>query len=143
MSVTIVDASIAAKWYLRGASESLKEQADDLLLGYIGGKLRFVVPDLFFAEVANVLWKTIRLNRISKSAAMDAITSLCGQNIPAVPSAGLLQSAFVIATTFDRSIYDSMYVALAIESKGEFVTADERLANALRSHFPVKWLGAI
>jgi predicted nucleic acid-binding protein len=32
---------------------------------------------------------------------------------------------------------------LAIQSKTELITADERLANALAAHLPVKWLGAL
>jgi predicted nucleic acid-binding protein len=54
----------------------------------------------------------------------------------------LLPEAFAIATAFDRTVYDSIYVALAITSKSRLVTADERLANALASRLPVKWLGA-
>jgi predicted nucleic acid-binding protein len=43
---------------------------------------------------------------------------------------------------FDRTVYDSLYVALAVHSKTQLITADERLANSLAAHFPVKWLGA-
>jgi predicted nucleic acid-binding protein len=32
-------------------------------------------------------------------------------------------------------------VALAIQFKTEMITADERLANALAAHLPVKWMG--
>jgi predicted nucleic acid-binding protein len=32
-------------------------------------------------------------------------------------------------------------VALALVSKANLITADERLANALAAHLPVKWLG--
>jgi predicted nucleic acid-binding protein len=35
------------------------------------------------------------------------------------------------------------YVALAIQSKAQLITADERLANSLAAHLPVKWLGAL
>jgi predicted nucleic acid-binding protein len=35
-----------------------------------------------------------------------------------------------------------LYVALALSRKLVFVTADERLVNALGTFFPVKWLGA-
>jgi predicted nucleic acid-binding protein len=58
-------------------------------------------------------------------------------------SAGLLSSAFAIAFNFERSVYDSLYVALAVSSKAPLITADERLANTLAAHFPVKWLGSI
>ena len=43
----------------------------------------------------------------------------------------------------DRTVYDSLYVALAVQSKSVMITADERLANALAAKLPVKWLGAL
>jgi predicted nucleic acid-binding protein len=39
-------------------------------------------------------------------------------------------------------VYDSIYTALAVNSNAQFVTADERLANALAAYLPVKWLGS-
>jgi predicted nucleic acid-binding protein len=54
-----------------------------------------------------------------------------------------LEEAFSIAATFNRTVYDSLYVALAVRSKADLVTADERLANALAARLPVKWLGAV
>ena len=33
--------------------------------------------------------------------------------------------------------------ALAVHSKAQLITADERLANSLAAHFPVRWLGAV
>ena len=46
-----------------------------------------------------------------------------------------------IAVDFDRTFYDSTYVALAVATGTELITADERLVNALGSRFPVRWLG--
>jgi len=59
-----------------------------------------------------------------------------------VSSHRLLPEALTIAFSFDRSLYDCLYVALAVESRTDLITADERLANALAAQFPVKWLGA-
>ena len=60
-----------------------------------------------------------------------------------VSSAVLLGLAFRIAIAFDRTVYDSLYIALAVHSKSQLVTADERLANAVAAELPVKWLGAL
>ena len=60
-----------------------------------------------------------------------------------MPSSMLFSEALQIALTHDRSVYDRLYVALAVQSKTEWITADERLANALAARLPVKWLGAI
>jgi len=55
----------------------------------------------------------------------------------------VLDEAFSIVATFDRSFYDSLYVALAVRLKAELVTAGERLAKALAAHLPVKWLRSL
>ncbi len=60
-----------------------------------------------------------------------------------VPTQGLIEQAFRIATDFNRTVYDSIYVALAVGSRAELITADERLANAVAAYLPVKWLGAL
>jgi predicted nucleic acid-binding protein len=66
-----------------------------------------------------------------------------GPQFPTVSSHALLVEAFAIATAFDRAVYDALYVALAVNSKSQMITADERLANALAAHLPVKWLGSL
>ena len=74
--------------------------------------------------------------------AKEALATLGGHGLPTVSSSALLDVAFGIAIACDRTVYDSLYVALALTSKGPLVTADEKLAKALGAHFPVKWLGA-
>lgn len=59
------------------------------------------------------------------------------------PTAPLLKNAFAIAATFERTIHDGIYVALAVHANLPLLTADERLANALAARFPIRWLGAL
>ena len=57
------------------------------------------------------------------------------------PTCQLLDQAMEIATAVQRSVYDSLYVALAMRLNTDLITADERLFNALGAHFPIRWLG--
>jgi predicted nucleic acid-binding protein len=139
----VIDASVAAKWVLPASGETLTREALELLKRYAAGELRFVVPDLFWAEFANVLWKAVRQGRIRVASAESALHVMRGRNFPTVSSHTLLVEAFAIATAFDRTMYDALYVALAVNSKSQLVTADERLANAFAAHLPVKWLGSL
>jgi predicted nucleic acid-binding protein len=139
----VLDASVAAKWYLPAAGEPLAEEARTLLRRYVGGEIGFVVPDFFWAECANVLWKAMRQGRISRSAAGVGAATLASHNFPTTASRNLLNEAFRLATTFHHSVYDCFYVALALRSQAPLVTADEKLANALAAHLPVKWLGSV
>ena len=142
MSAYILDASVAAKWFLPN-SEPLAEESLSILNGYSQGEVQLFVPDLFWPELGNVLWKAVRLGRISIGSAEEAIGSLLDLSIPTSPSSPLLPEAFSIAINFQRCVYDAVYVALAVTSNRLLVTADERLANALAAHFPVRWLGSI
>jgi len=65
------------------------------------------------------------------------------RNLPTVPSATLIENAFTIATAFGICAYDSVYVAPAIRSNAQLVTADRKLANALAAQLPVRWLASI
>jgi predicted nucleic acid-binding protein len=139
----VVDASVAAKWVLPAEGETLTEEAARWLSRYARGEVRFLVPDLFWAETANLLWKAVQHGRCSKEFAETALAELVDRRLGTVSSVPLLNLAFRIAIDHERTVYDSLYVALAVRANGQLITADERLANALAAHFPVKWLGAL
>ncbi len=143
MNTYVIDASVAAKWVLPAGGETLSQEALELLKRYGAGDVRFVVPDLFWAEAANVLWKAVRQGRVTLAAAETGLRAMRERNFPTVSSHTVLLEAFAIATAFERTVYDALYVALAVTSKSQMVTADERLANVLAAHLPVKWLGAL
>jgi len=141
MNAYVLDASVAAKWFLPAAGESLITEAAEILRDFANGKIRLSVPDLFWPEFGNTLWKAVRLKRMSPKSAEESIGAIAELAIPTTPSTPLLKDAFSIAFTFDRTVYDCIYVALALASGRPFITADERLANVLAARFPVRWLG--
>jgi predicted nucleic acid-binding protein len=143
VSVVIVDASVAVKWFLPENGESLVNQAIALLDAYEEEKVQFVVPDLFYVEIASAIWKAVRTGRVSRAFADRALVLVHQREFPTVAALKLLDEAFQIASNHGRTVYDCLYVALAIQTNSQLITADERLANSLASRFPVKWLGSI
>jgi predicted nucleic acid-binding protein len=143
MTNLIIDASVAAKWYLRDESEPLVREALQILEGYVRGDLQLLVSDLFWDEIGNIFWKSVRQGRQTKSQAEAALVSLHARQFPTVPSHAVLNKAFGIATRFGRSFYDSLYIATAQRFQSKLVTADEKLARAVAAELPVEWLGAV
>ena len=139
----MIDASVAGKWVLPSAEEPYSKSALALLERYYLKEIQIVVPDLFWAEIGNVLWKAARTQRTTIEDAKTGLLKITNCNFPTVSSFSLVNRAFDIATTFGRSFYDCLYVALAESSETELITADEKLVNALALRFPVRWLGAI
>jgi len=138
----VVDASVAAKLFLPASTEPFAAEAVALFDAWQLGQVDLLVPDHFWAEVATVLWKATRQGRLTPHLAVVAIRQLREQNPPTTPCAGLVESALAIAIEHQRSVYDVLYVALAVRKAATLITADERLFNALAARFPVKWLGA-
>jgi predicted nucleic acid-binding protein len=139
----VLDASVAVKWAIPLEEEALTSESVRLLKRYIDGEVDFEVPDIFWAEVANALCTGVCRHRWSSLIAEQIASDIRRRDFPTVPSLMLFSEALQIALTYDRSVYDCLYVALAVQTKTEWITADERLANALAARLPVKWLGAI
>jgi len=127
---------------LPAKAETLRSEAYRLLDAYGSGDVDLVVPDIFWAECGNIVWKAVRQQRLGRDEAELAIMSMMNRRLPTVSSIELLPKAVSIALDFGQAVYDCLYVALAIKMKNQLITADERLANALAARFPVKWLGA-
>ena len=142
MTTFVVDASVAAKWVLPGAKEPLADQAERLLHAYAMGSVQILVPDLFWLEIGSFFWKASRRGEIKPELARQGLETMLNRGLPTVPTRSLLPQALGIAMDCDRTVYDSVYVALAVATRSELITADERLANALAARFPVRWLGA-
>lgn len=142
MSLIVLDASVAIQWAVPSTAGTQSDAALRLLGRYVDREIEFVVPDLFWAEVANTLCKGVRQRRWSRADAEDGVAALIAYDFDTVPCLLLMNEAVPIALNFGITLYDCLYVALALQAKADLITADERLANALAARFPVKWLGA-
>jgi predicted nucleic acid-binding protein len=138
----VVDASVGAKWAALELLEPLADRANEFLRQYVAGAVQILVPDLFWLEIGIVLWKSARRGTITPALAQHVIEAMIDRGFTTLPTITVLPDALRIATDFGRTVYDSSYVALAVATGSELLTADERLVNVLGSSFPLRWLGA-
>ncbi|MHB1425772.1 MAG: type II toxin-antitoxin system VapC family toxin [Gemmataceae bacterium] len=69
------------------------------------------------------------LTRLDADDILNDLSSLA--TVTRHPSEPLVLSAFDLANRSGRTVYDCLYLALAIQLGGQMVTADEKLVNAL------------
>ena len=124
MSVFVVDASVAAKWYL-------EEDCTEAALRLLEPGRRLHAPDFMLLEVHSALCKRLRRGSMSLSDADDIRAALRRCEIRYVPFGDLLDRAYEIATSTGRSMYDCLYVALAVRLGVQVVTADHPLYDGL------------
>jgi predicted nucleic acid-binding protein len=139
----VLDASVAAKWVLPPEHEELAFEAIQVFDMFSRGEIELLIPDLFWAELGNILWKAARSGRLTKATASEALDFLLGLRLTCFPMQPLAAEAARIAFHFDRPVYDSIYLALALDQSCPFLTADKKLVNAVGASLPVRWLGAL
>ena len=125
MNRFVVDASVAIKWYF---PENYTEEAEQLLKS--GNEL--FAPDLLFSEIGNILWKRVTASECSRNTAFAILRELQSHFLQIWEGFILSDEAFDIACRTKRSFYDSLYVALAVKTDCQMVTADLKLYNALK-----------
>jgi predicted nucleic acid-binding protein len=136
----VVDASVGIKLFL---VEPLSERAD-ALFDYLTATppARFYVPDLFFIECTNVLWKYVRRFGYAPQSAGQDVADLTGLPLQIASTADLAEAALALALSHEISAYDAAYVALARQLALPLVTADEGLVRRLaETDWDVRWLG--
>lgn len=81
--------------------------------------------------MANVAWKRFGRGELKGDEAAAIVDDLLRMPLTVVSSQTLVAPALQLAVATSRTVYDCLYLALAIDRKCKLVTADERFANAL------------
>src|SRR6516162_1495507 len=117
MPVSIVlDASVAAKCFLT-------ELGSPAARRLAGSGLVLVAPDLVLVELTSVAVKKVRSGEIAAEAGA-ALTARAAELFDELePTGPLLDDAYQLASRSRLSLYDSIYLALAVARGLELATA--------------------
>jgi len=121
----VVDTSVVAAAFFaeKGAKAATR---------IIGGDDELLAPDLIQAEFGNVVWKRYRLGEVEEATALALLSDFQTLPIQMIPTGTLLEAALQLAMRTDRTVYDCLFLALAIRSGCQMVTNDRRMVNALK-----------
>ena len=126
MTAYVVDSSVAVKWYV---PETHSESAVNLLDE--GHELH--APDLLRPEFGNTLWKKFQRKELTEKEVKSILVAFAAVPLQIHSSQEIFEAAVEISLKTSRTVYDSLYVALAVALNLNLVTADERLFNSLQS----------
>ncbi len=127
MSVFVVDASVVLKWFV---PEIHSEAARRLL----AAAHQYLAPDLLFPEVGNAIWKKVRRGELTAEEGQRLAADISTIAVETVSTRGLMIDAHALAITTGLTVYDAMYLALAVRLKTELITADDKLGRIVAAH---------
>src|SRR5258708_30628126 len=126
MSLYVVDASVAIKLYV---PEVHSAQA----IRFFSDVHEFIVPEFMLAEFANIVWKKASLlGELSEAEAKAVVDGVQELPFGYYYTSGLLADAMEIALTTKRTVYDSLYIALAVSQECQLMTDDRKLHESLQ-----------
>jgi predicted nucleic acid-binding protein len=129
--VIVVDASVVLKWIL---PEPDREEAVLLLDEYESGKINLIAPPVIVLEVASDLSKRCRRKLITGRQAEQTFQNFEIRQ-PVLIDNGV-QSGLSLSIQHQLSLWDCLYLALAIDRRADLVTADRRFRAAANRHYP-------
>lgn len=108
--------------------------------------MELYAPDLIYSEIGNILWKKWKRGEIDAEDIYTLIGDFKAVDLNIYRTDKLMSMAWDIARKYDRTFYDSLYIALAVKHECRVVTADLKLFNALKATSLKKhilWIGDI
>jgi predicted nucleic acid-binding protein len=127
MSTLVVDASVVVKWFI-------PEIHSDAARRLLGLRREYYAPDLLFAETANTIWKKIRRGEIDMRSGQKLVTDMGRIAVDTIPCRLLAEDAHALANLTGRSVYDSLYLALAVRLRTRLISADQKLVSAVEEY---------
>lgn len=118
----VIDASVALKWVFdEPGSQAASDLRDDDL----------IAPVLWLAEVANGIWRRVRIGDITADEASSHLSELVSAPVASMPMELLVEDALALANETGHPVYDFFYLALALRRQTHVVTADRRFVAAV------------
>jgi predicted nucleic acid-binding protein len=124
----VVDASVNIKQFI---PDPISSKVQQLFAHLSQPETEFYIPDLFYVESANALWKYIRAGQYTEADAARDLASLKALPLQVFSTADLMEAAIIIAVTHKITVYDGVYVALSVSMDAPLLTLDQKLLKTL------------
>ena len=122
----IVDTSVVLKWVVQ-------EAGSDAARSWVGTSL--AAPDFIRAELANALWKKVRIGEIEPHQASRGLRDGL-EPVSLVPTMPLVERALPLAISLPHPVYDCIFLTLAESLDMPLLTSDKKLwARTRRTSF--------
>lgn len=125
MSEIVIDASVAVKWFLPEPHALAARRV-------LKRRRTLLAPDLIWAEVGNVFWKRVQRAELTREAAEQILRDFRRFPLQTYAAKTLLEPAWMLANQYRISVYDGLYLALAVSRSCALVTADRPFHDTIK-----------
>lgn len=121
----VIDASVAVKFLV-------EEPGSTEAMSYLGSSRDLIAPDWIQVEVGHAMWRKAEMDLLSAENAIRNLARLPNFFDVLSPASTLVMPAYRLAFDLKQSLYDCLYLALALRENGQMFTADRKFWNAAK-----------
>ena len=136
MRLWVIDCSVVAAAYL-------KEPDSDHAVALLGSGDLLWAPDLITSEFGSTLWKRCTRGDISETEVFEMLARFRRLRIHRASALELVEEALQLALRTQRTVYDCLYLSLAISMDTVMYTRDMRFYNSLQGQPVAKHVALI
>lgn len=125
----VLDTSVVLKWFSTFNQNDL-DHALQLRQDMLDGSILFIVPELFFYELANALRYNPNFSPKDVNEALHSVFDM-GLEVRKVDRK-VMEQATTIAFKYNITIYDAYFLALSRKEEKPFMTADYKFAEKMK-----------
>ncbi|MBV9764024.1 MAG: type II toxin-antitoxin system VapC family toxin [Acidobacteriaceae bacterium] len=120
----VVDTNVVA-YFLLGTPEFVDEVRQ-----FWREAAETLAPAIWEAELANVIWKAVRASVANRDEGLQRLRFASRLGIQSVPSKSLWEGALLRAVDAGMTVYDTLFVELAIREQLPLATFDSQVLSA-------------
>ena len=125
--IGVIDLSALVRLYIPDGP--IPEGLEEFMRGVERGSHIAIAPELLLVEAANVLNKKRKINEITEAESVQLLNDILLMPIRYFPHGPFISAAFDLAREHKLTLYDAVYLALAVEHGAVLFSADEDICR--------------
>lgn len=129
--IAVIDASALMRLFIPDGP--VPQGLEAFFQGVESGRNMAIAPELLMAEAASVIHKKRRLGLLTDKEGALLLTDVLRMPVRLFPHPPLLTPAYELAGQYGLSVYDSLYLALAVQKGADIFSSDADMIKAALS----------
>jgi predicted nucleic acid-binding protein len=127
--IAVIDTSALIRLFIPDGP--VTQGLEVFLNGVDQGRNIAIAPELIIVESANVLNKKRRLGELSDNESQQMLSDIIAMPIRLFPHRPLISRSFELAMEYQLTVYDAIFIALAVEHGAAIFSEDQAIKNVV------------
>ncbi len=128
--IAVIDTSALLRLFVPDGP--VPDGLEEFFYGVEKGNNVALAPELLLAEAGNVLNKKAKAGLLTGEEHLDLLSDILNMPVRYVRHRDLMHRSLELAAKHGLTVYDSLFLALALEKGGILFSADDKLLYAAR-----------